>query len=331
MAAPENILLIRLKSIGDVVLTLPAVHAVRDHFPDARLHFLVSRENASIVRGFADVDEIIPLHRDVFRSGNPIAIASNAVKLVRDLRQKRFSHVIDFQGYGETAWFSWLSGAPERWGRVHRPARAWAYTHGLATDDRMQIADWNLGLLQAGGLPIGRIRNEFVLPPEAKADARQFFQDHQLVPGKPTLFIQALTSSRKKNWPLEHYLLLAEHSRQRGVQVLFGGGPADRDALEPARKAGFVVATGVPLLVAGGLTELSTVVTGGITGLLHLAVALQKRTVMLVGCPEREPGLPYQHRDWAVTSAPGALVSTIPAEAVIDATEKAFAEAGLGR
>ena len=39
----QNILLIRFKAIGDVVLTLPAVHAVRENFPDARLHFLVSK------------------------------------------------------------------------------------------------------------------------------------------------------------------------------------------------------------------------------------------------------------------------------------------------
>src|SRR6185369_8814081 len=118
MSAPENILLIRLKSIGDVVQTLPAVHAVRDNFPQAKLHFLVSKEYAPLIRGFGDVDETIPLDRAAFRSGNPATIATTLLKLIRDLRKRNFSRVIDFQGYGETAWFSWMSGAPERWGSV---------------------------------------------------------------------------------------------------------------------------------------------------------------------------------------------------------------------
>ena len=58
----ENILLIRLKSIGDVVLTLPAVQAVRESFPTARITFLTSQENSELLRGgFAGVNETIIL------------------------------------------------------------------------------------------------------------------------------------------------------------------------------------------------------------------------------------------------------------------------------
>jgi ADP-heptose:LPS heptosyltransferase len=38
----ENILLTRLKSIGDIVLTLPAVHAVRENFPSAKIRMFLS-------------------------------------------------------------------------------------------------------------------------------------------------------------------------------------------------------------------------------------------------------------------------------------------------
>ena len=68
MSARENILLVRLNSIGDIVLTLPAVRVVRKNFPKARLHFLVSAEHAPIVRGLADVDDVIPLNRSIYRA-----------------------------------------------------------------------------------------------------------------------------------------------------------------------------------------------------------------------------------------------------------------------
>ena len=292
MTARENILLIRLKSIGDILFTLPAVHVVRENFPDAKLHFLVSKEHAELLRGFSDIDEIVPLDRAMYRSGNPIRLCSNFFKLVHHLREKNFSYVMDFQGYGETAWLSWLSGAPERWGSVYQNVRAWAYTRGVWRDGKIQIADWDLLLLQQCGLRIGEIRNEYFLPADALTEARQFFVVNNLDTAKPTLFIQPFTSSAKKNWPLQNYLVLAEHWRSQGVQIVFGGGPSERSTLEPARAAGFAVSAGVPLLVAGGLMKLSTIVVGGITGLLHLAVAMQKRVVMLVGYPAANPVFP---------------------------------------
>ncbi len=301
----DNILLIRLKSIGDVILTLPAVHVVRENFPAARITFLTSRENAALLRGFQDVDETIALDRAALRTGNPLKMLSEITGLLRRLRGGKFSLAVDFQGYGETAWFTRITGAPQRWGSVYSTGRKWAYTQGVNRNNKIQIADFNLSLIQQCGLKIGRIRNDFVLPPEPLAAARDFFAANQLDPRQPTLFIQAFTSSPHKNWPLEEYLKLAAHFRLLGTQIIFGGGPRDVTPLESARQAGFVVATGVPLMVAAGLVQLSTVTIGGVTGLLHLAVALKKRVLMLVGDPAREPGLPYQHKDWIVTPASG--------------------------
>ena len=114
-------------------------------------------------------------------------------------------------------------------------------------------------------------------------------------------------------------MTLARHFQSRGVQIIFGGGPSEKSALEPARQIGFPVSAGAPLLVNAGLMKLSTVVIGGVTGMTHLAVAMQKRVVMLVGHPEGEPGFPYQHRDWAVTLKYGENISEIQIGAVIEA------------
>jgi ADP-heptose:LPS heptosyltransferase len=319
METCENILLTRLKSIGDVVFTLPAVNAIRENFPSARITFLTSKENAPLLRGFHEVNEVIALDRAVFRSGNPLKIAPEFFGLLRRLRAGKFDLAVDFQGYGETAWLARMTGAPQRWGSVYSSGREWLYTRGVRRDGQIQIADWNLSLLKQCGLKIGQIRNEFVLPDDALADAEIFFAENHLDPARPTLFLQPFTSTPHKNWPLENYFALARHFQSRGTQIIFGGGPADRAALEPARAAGFVVSAGVPLLVSAGLTKLSSVTVGGVTGLLHLAVAMQKRVVMLVGHPAREPGFPYQHRNWAVVPAGDDDSSEIQIGAVIEA------------
>jgi len=326
MDANENILLIRLKSIGDILFTLPAVHAVRENFPRARLHFLASGEHAPLLRGFAEVDEIISFDRAAYRSKNLPAICAGTFRFLRRLRRQKFSLAVDFHGYGETEFFSWWSGAPERWGSVYHRSRGWTYTRGLGRNEQIHPAEWNLSLLQLCGLRIGPIHNEYVLPDESLAAAGRFFAAQNLEAGKPALFIQPFTSAAHKNWPLENYLALAAHWGPRGVQILFGGGPSDRAALEPARAAGFCVSAGVPLLTTAGLMKLSTLVVGGDTGLLHLAVAMGRRVVMIMRSNRPGSPHPFQHADWAVTPSAGKTVADIQNGAVIEACERAFSE-----
>ncbi|MGO8836658.1 MAG: glycosyltransferase family 9 protein [Limisphaerales bacterium] len=321
-----NILLIRLKSIGDILFALPAVHMVRENFPGAKITFLTSRENAPLLEGFREVDAVILLDRARFQSGNPLAIVAETFSLLRRLRRGRFSLVVDLQGYGETAWLAWLSGAPERFGIVYGRGRRWAYTRWAARDKQRHHVDRYLSLLEQCGLRRGEILNEFVLPDNALNEARQFFAAHDLNPDKPTLFLQPFTSSPNKNWPLDRQLAVARHWQARGWQILFGGGPGERDALEPVRQAGFPVSAGVPLLVTGGLMKLSSLVLGGDTGALHLAVAMGKRVVMTQHAIVPGTPHPYQHPDWSVTPATGRDMASIETSSVIEACERAFNE-----
>src|SRR5580693_2037604 len=98
----ENILLIRLKSIGDVVLTLPAVNAIRDNFPSAKITFLTSKENAGLLRGFREVDEVISVDRAALRGGNPLKVFREFFGLLRQLRAAKFDLAVDLHGIGET-------------------------------------------------------------------------------------------------------------------------------------------------------------------------------------------------------------------------------------
>jgi ADP-heptose:LPS heptosyltransferase len=327
----ENILLIRLKSIGDVVFTLPAVHRVRENFPNAKITFLTSRENAPLISGFREVDETIALDRAGFKSGNPKRILQEAFSLMRRLRGGKFSLVVDFQGFGETAWFARLSGAPRRWGTVYGPGRRWAYTNGVARDDAMHLVDWNLSLLQQCGLPPGETRNEFVLPESALAEARRLFSAAGLDPARPTIFIQPFTSTLHKNWPLERHLAVAQHWRANGLQVIFGGGPAEKTALEPVRQAGFSVSAGAALLVTGGLAKLSTLVVGGDTGILHLATAMGKRVVMIMDSVKPGRPHPFRHADWAIAPPHDRILANIQTSTVIAACARALAELGAAR
>lgn len=327
--ADPKVLLIRLKSIGDILFTLPAVRVIRENFPGAKITFMVSREHVPLIEGFCDVDEVLPLDRELYRRGNPIAIVAGTLSLLHRLRRGKFLLAVDFQGYGETAWLTRLSSASRRWGSLEGGRRRWAYTLGANRNYRIHPVEQNLSLLHQCGLRTGRIHNEFVLPDAALGEARRFFAAQGLDATKPTLYLQPFTSTPKKNWPLDRQLAVARHWRERGFQILFGGGPAERAALEPVCQAGFPVSAGVPFLVTGGLMKLSSLILGGDTGALHLAVAIGKRVVMIRGSIAPGSPYPYQHPDWSVIPAGNLAVPDIETSAVIEACERAFAGLGL--
>lgn len=316
-----NILIIRLKSIGDILFTLPAVHVLRENFPHAKLHYLVAKEHAGLVRGFADVDEIIPLDRAAFHSPNLLAMGATTVKLLNHLRRQNFSLAIDFNGHGETGFLAWWTGAPERWCGVNHAEHGWAGTRNRWHADRSHSAERNLALLAECGLKLGTVRNEYVLPPAALAEAELLFGGLNLDAAKPLLFIQPFTSTPQKNWPLANFLKLAWHWQSRGGQVIFGGAPSERDALEPAHAAGFAVSAGASLLVSAGLVKLSALAVGGDTGLLHLGVAMGKRVVMLM--KSNAPGWshPFRQPGWTVLPSEGKPVADISVEAVVEACD----------
>lgn len=321
--AETDILVTRFKSIGDIVFVLPAVHALREHFPNARIAFLTSKENAPLIEGFGDISDVITIDRSAYHRARLGIIIRETFSVLRTLRQKRFSLAVDFQGYGETALLTWLTRAPQRWGSVYRRERALAYTHGIWRDRSLHPIDWNLSLLEQCGVRTKSVRNEFILPKSALAQALDVFSELKLDAKKPALFVQPFTSTPRKNWPLENYLALANHVRARGVQVLFGGGPQERAALEPVSRAGFAISAGTPILVSAGLMQLCTLIVGGDTGLLHLAVAMKKRIVCLA--PSFRPD-PYQRRDWKITPPDDSAMAGIAVSTVIDACVNALVE-----
>jgi len=290
---------------------------------------LTSRENAALLKGFRAVDEIIALDRARFQSWNPAQIVRSAYILLRGLRREPFSLAFDFQSYGETELMSWWSGAPERWGFANKAGRGWAYTGTSIRSPEIHPVDWNLSLLRAAGLNAVSAPNEYFLPDEDLARGREYFRSHKLEASRPTLFLQPFTSNPGKNWPLKNFLELAAHGRSAGWQIIFGGGPAESAALEPARAAGFVVAAGAPLMVSAGLMKLSGVVVGGDTGLVHLAVAMQKRVVMLMEFNTPGSCHPFQHPDWAVTAPVGKRMPDIEMGKVINVVERALAEVAV--
>jgi ADP-heptose:LPS heptosyltransferase len=117
-----TILLIRLRLIGDVVFTTPAIRALREHYPDARLLYLVESAAAPVVTGNSHLSEVIAVPHT-----RGWARVRDDVRLARRLRRERCDVVIDFHGGPRSAWLARATGAKRRVG-YDIQGRAWMYT-----------------------------------------------------------------------------------------------------------------------------------------------------------------------------------------------------------
>src|SRR5690349_12735166 len=96
----SNVLVIRLRSIGDVVLTLPALQALHDWRPDLKIHLLVEPLCAPLVERHPAISEVIVLRK--------------FWDTVRQLRRRNFGVAFNLHGGPTSAWLTRLSGAPLR-------------------------------------------------------------------------------------------------------------------------------------------------------------------------------------------------------------------------
>ena len=138
-----KILLIRLRLIGDVVFTTPAIRALRQRFPDAELVYLVERAAAPVLSENQHLTKLIIAERP---RGFRRLIYD--LQLAQRLRAERFDAVIDFHGGPRGNWLTWVTRAQTRIG-YSMPYRRWPYTHlvkrPVQTEPRHSVMNqWDL-------------------------------------------------------------------------------------------------------------------------------------------------------------------------------------------
>ncbi|HXW05899.1 MAG TPA: glycosyltransferase family 9 protein [Vicinamibacterales bacterium] len=315
-----NILVIRLRLIGDVVFTTPALRALRRAFPGARLTYLVEREAAPVVRGNPHLDEVIVVPRT-----RGIRRLIDDVRLAQRLRTAKFDVVIDMHGGPRSAWLAWATGAPERIG-YGMPGRHWMYTRGVSRPrelrPRHSVANqWDL-LAAVPGWPGDEPdprRDPVEMPLEAAAvatiDAR--LRVAGVDSADEIVVVHVSAGNPFRRWPEASFVrLIAELASARpGCRLILTSGPSDHaaaDRIARAARAELGAAAAARVLEFGDfdLAELralvgrSTLFVGGDSGPLHIAATTTTPIVALFG-----PTLPERSLPWRSPAIPTETVA----------------------
>ena len=300
----RNILLIKPSSLGDIVLALPALSALRRSFPQARISWLIRPEFAPLIEGHPHLDEIILFDRESLgRAWRHPAALRELTSLVSRLRRSRFDAVLDLQGLFRSASLAWLSGCKLRFGPIWRKELAHCF-YTTAIPPRLEwvhVVDYYLKLVEAmGGTDL---RVEFLLPekPDAASTARDLLARHDVECGRYAVIIPG-SAQVSKCWPPERFAALADRlTSDHGLAVVATGGKSEAPMIEQIQSLAkhpilnLAGCTSLPQLTE--ILRLARLVISNDTGPGHIAAALGRPLVMMFswsnplrvgpsGCPE---------------------------------------------
>ena len=287
----KRILIVRLSSIGDVVMTTPVAKALRGAFPEAYLAWIVEDKSRDILEGNPYLDEVIVWNRSSIAPG-PVGYLKSMLGLRRELKKRRFDVAIDFQGLCRSAVVAKLSGARRCLGYSNVREKA-----GVLYDVRLQMDNGRLrgrelyakmlGLL---GVPTDDLEMHIPIGDKDRAFAREIIADG-IAARKGARGVAALcpaTTWPHKHWTEDGWARLADGLLSRyGVMPIFLGSKADSALVERIRglmdgESASAVG-GTSLRQAAAIIEQSDLVAAVDTGLLHIAVALNRPTVAIFG------------------------------------------------
>jgi lipopolysaccharide heptosyltransferase I len=300
----KNILLVKPSSLGDVVLALPALTALRRSFPEAKISWLIRPEFAPLLENHPHLDNILTFDRKFLGKAwcNPRAFGA-LLSLFRRLKRDRFDLVIDLQGLFRTASLAWLSGCKKRLGMTtSRELAHIFYTDSVPQNqDCVHLVDYYLKIVQAAGA--SEAMPEFVLPvdPAAIDLVKAMLTNHSVNASNYAVIVPG-SRHRDKVWPVEQFAALADRiSLQFDSSIVVVGTAAEKDIVEDLQSmANVAIADLVGKTSLGELTALlktARLVVSNDTGPGHIAVALDTPTVMIFGRSNPARIAPYRKQN----------------------------------
>ena len=287
----ENVLIVMMSAIGDAVHTLPIVTAIKRHNPASRITWILQPGPAEFARGHPGIDEIIVFNR------KPALPAF--LDLRRKIRGRRFDIVLNLQVYLKGGLVSTLVRSPVKLGFDRSRARDlnWLFTsHRIPRHAPQHVQDQYLEFLDWLGIPAEPLVWNVGPWEHERAWQREFFRQFD----RPVAPIVVATSKPGKDWLPERWAEVCDHLHgDFGLQPLLVGGRSPRE-LDAERLIRSRVRVPIVSALGSGLRNLVGILDGGAlalssdTGPLHMAVAMDRPIIALMGSTNPKRVGPYR-------------------------------------
>ncbi|MBA2286795.1 MAG: glycosyltransferase family 9 protein [Ktedonobacteraceae bacterium] len=314
LPADARILVVKLAAIGDLLLATPALRALRESYPQARIDLLVTPASAGILDGWSVIDTIIVLDKYLF--DYPQQMLKNPLNLMRlrplwrDLRGGHYDAVLLLHHltlpFGRLKHQVLLRATGAKWRVGLDNGHGWFLNVRVKDEGfgAMHEADYNLAVAGAVGASTQAIPLIVPLSAEDRQRARELVYEHETpeTGARPIIAIHAGSGgySMARRWAPERFAHLADTLfHDVGGQLLLLGGPEEAGLHQeimglmhsemPVRS----LAGKGSIKVSAAVLELVDLFVGNDAGLMHLAVAAGAPTVAIFGLSNHKAWGPY--------------------------------------
>lgn len=301
LPAGARVLLIRLRRLGDMVVSTPLYTALKRWRPDLLLTVLAESPNDEVLRNNPDLEEIITIPTS---QKSALGMFGARWKVLERIRGARFDCCINLHEGPTSAWLTALSGARYRAGMATFRNR---FTCNVIVEKpqrppggrRLHAVEHHISSLHSLGLPQGPIPSLRLVPdPGARPLALRKLRDAGLDIGREYTVIQPASKFPGKEWPVERFAAIADGIQTgHGLQVAILAGPGEegkaRQMAAQCRPS--------PLIIQGlSVAELvwaihgARLFVGNDSGPMHIAAALNVPIVVLFGSSESQAWFPWK-------------------------------------
>ena len=294
-----KILLIQLRRFGDLILTTPAISALREHLPSAQILLAVSHECESLLPAIQGLQKTFLTKRGLRDLSTWIQI-----------RRAGFECVIDFTRNDRSAWLTVLSAAPRRIVsdrlKIKSKFRARFYNEFVdCAMKQMHTVDYNLALLRPLGISAPANDPVLDLPPGAKERASALIDGQ--IRQQPFAVFHPGSARAEKFWEPERWSQIIKFAAtELGLFPVLSGGTSNLERAhlaairEKLQTAVLDLSGQLDLLSLAALLERARLLVTVDSAPLHLASATRTPQVALFG-----PTNPFH---WRPRNSPAAIL-----------------------
>ncbi|HAE65686.1 MULTISPECIES: glycosyltransferase family 9 protein [Sphingobacterium] len=282
-----KIAIFRALQLGDLLSSIPAIRALKSHYPDARLYFIGLPHMRVLMERFDCIDEYVdfPGHPQLPEIAyNP----DNLERFVKQMQAEKFDLLIQMQGDG-TVVNDFLQNFAAKRLVGFQPTASIDNPDWMTYPGKLHEVNRHLALMEFLGLKIPNRTMYFPLFPEDWEAYRKIKAEINY----PFVIIHVGSRDAKRRWPIENFGFLANLMQQMGYQIVLTGVSAEESLVNELQRIleGPVLnlCSRLDLGTLGCLLKESTLLVCNCTGISHIAAALEAKSVVisLDGEPER--------------------------------------------
>jgi len=318
---PRNILVIDFGQLGDVVMSLPALRAIRNRFPFAQITVAVGKPGEELIALSGHANDILEVDRVGLRDGPTLISIGRIAQLVSRVRKMKFDFVVDLHSYYETNLLGFLSGAPQRL-YSRRPNRSLDFLANFKPQPAREkptthLVDRYLDLLKPLGVENPPRTPNLQTSPVADTAVELLLKKEKAQSGELLVGLFPGAGHVGRLWPMDRFAQVADFLiRNEKVRIIVFAGPEERGMVAGMRElfpAGTIFLDRLTIPQLASAQARLTLFISNDTGPVHIAAAVGTPVIVILDRPDPHSFTPVGEQTRVIC---GPLITNIPVEEI---------------